>query len=72
MRILALACLCLLTAGPRAAVARPPANAAPSTRSCSDRGPPKVALVVSGGVSLGSYQAGFLYYIYRVPQTTGQ
>ena len=29
---------------------------------CENRGPPRVALVVSGGVSLGSYQAGFLYY----------
>ena len=30
--------------------------------TCRDRGPPQVALVVSGGVSLGAYQAGFLHY----------
>ena len=33
-----------------------------SPLTCADRGSPRVALVVSGGVSLGAYQAGFLHY----------
>ena len=40
----------------------PRANPLAETLTCQNRGPPQVALVVSGGVSLGAYQAGFLHY----------
>ena len=50
-------------ANPHATVnqAPPPSPAQAITQSAKRKAPTK-ALVVSGGVSLGSYQAGFLYY----------
>ncbi|HEU4410124.1 MAG TPA: patatin-like phospholipase family protein [Polyangiaceae bacterium] len=50
-----------------AAPAAPPAPAAPAPP-----GPRPLSLTISGGVSLGSYEAGFLYYALEVAKRTPQ